>query len=57
MAWGVSMLVVLLIVLVVALGGLKWMGMRAMSWRYIEVSGLTAEQIADIDPAQDRHRR
>jgi hypothetical protein len=42
------MLIVLLIVIVAALGILKWMGMRAMSWRYIEVSGLTPEQIADI---------
>jgi hypothetical protein len=42
------MIVVLLIVIVVVLGLLKWMGMRAMSWRYIEVSGLTPEQITEI---------
>jgi hypothetical protein len=42
------MLIVLLIIIIVALGLLKWQGMRAMSWRGIDVSGLTADQIADI---------
>jgi hypothetical protein len=41
-------IIIFLIAIVVALGLLKWMGMRAMSWRYVEVSGLTAAEIADI---------
>jgi hypothetical protein len=42
------MIIILLIAIVLALGILKLMGMRAMAWRSIEVSGLTAEQIADV---------
>jgi hypothetical protein len=44
----VVFIIVILIAFAIALGYHKWMGMRAMSLVYIDVAGLTVEQITDI---------